>query len=433
MVSLHATYDPRGKLDPQPWLEAEATQRVIAALRAEGGEIRFIGGCVRDSLAHRPVKDIDIATPDEPETVIRLLKNAGLKAVPTGIEHGTVTAVVDGKPFEITTLRVDVKTDGRHATVAFTDDWIADAGRRDFTFNALSATPEGDVYDYYDGIPDLAHGRVRFIGRAEERVREDYLRILRYFRFHAYYGRSPADVDALAACRKYADRLETLAPERVREELLRTLLAPDPADAMLLMRNERVLEHLLPEATNIGRLRSVVWLATRAIQLEGVEPDAIRHLAALLSGGAEAAVTVAARLRLSNAETDRLVSISGSTAAVRADLDATGRRRVLHAFGAAHVRDQALLAWAEELAIRPKLPHKETEGWIALLEECAKWQEKHLPITGDDVMARGIPHGPDVGEYLRRVEDWWVAKDFAPDRDACLKKLDEAIIGKKRV
>lgn len=427
MVSLKATYDPQGKLDPQPWLEAEETRRVVAALRAGGGEVRFVGGCVRDALAHRPVKDIDIATPDRPERVMQLLRDAGLKAVPTGIDHGTVTAVVNGKPFEVTTLRVDVETDGRHAKVAFTNDWVADAARRDFTFNALSASPEGDVYDYHDGIPDLAHGRVRFVGRAEDRVQEDYLRILRYFRFHAYYGRPPADKAALAACRKHADKVATLAAERLREEFLRILLAPDPADVLLLMRDERVLQHLLPAGTHIGRLRSVAWLATRALHMEGVAPDAIRHLAALISGGVEAAADIALRLRLSNAETDRLVGISGSTAAIRPDLDTAGRRRVLHALGPDRVRDLALLAWAEELAIRPKLPRAETEGWIALLETCAEWQEKHLPIGGEDVMARGVERGPQVGEYLRQVENWWAKKDFVPDRKACLKRLDALI------
>ena len=190
---------PMGQLPPQPWLDTVDTRAVIDALEKDGTRVRFIGGCVRDAIAHRPVQDIDIATPDPPETVIALLEGAGIRAIPTGLDHGTVTAVSGGASFEVTTLRKDVATDGRHATVEFTDDWLEDAKRRDFTINAMSATPDGDVFDPFDGISDLAHGRVRFIGLARDRIAEDYLRILRFFRFHGSYGRPPVDKDALAA------------------------------------------------------------------------------------------------------------------------------------------------------------------------------------------------------------------------------------------
>ena len=208
---------PMGQLPPQPWLDTVDTRAVIDALEKDGTRVRFIGGCVRDAIAHRPVQDIDIATPDPPETVIALLEGAGIRAIPTGLDHGTVTAVSGGASFEVTTLRKDVATDGRHATVEFTDDWLEDAKRRDFTINAMSATPDGDVFDPFDGISDLAHGRVRFIGLARDRIAEDYLRILRFFRFHGSYGRPPVDKDALAACRAHADGLSELSGERIRD------------------------------------------------------------------------------------------------------------------------------------------------------------------------------------------------------------------------
>ena len=222
---------------PQPWMTAPQTRLVLDALGREGTEVRFIGGCVRDAVLKRPVRDIDLALPLSPQRVMTLLRRANIKAIPTGIDHGTVTAVVDAMQFEITTLRMDVENYGRRAKVAFIDDWSADAARRDFTFNALSCTPDGDIYDYFGGLEDLGHGRVRFVGSARERIAEDVLRLLRFFRFYAYYGRPPPDEEALSACREWAERVQTLSGERVRVELFRTLMATDPADVFQLMRD----------------------------------------------------------------------------------------------------------------------------------------------------------------------------------------------------
>ena len=239
-------------LDPAraPWLPAADTRAVLEALMADGKPARLVGGCVRDALAGRPVTDVDIATPETPPRVIDLLRAAGLKAVPTGVEHGTVTAVVRGKPFEVTTLRRDVTTDGRHAVVAFTDDWTEDAARRDFTMNALSADPDGRVHDPFDGVADLAAGRVRFVGEARARIREDVLRILRFFRFHAHYGKGAPDADGLAACRELAPLLPRLSAERVATELLKLLKAPDAAATVRMMREAGILAPILAE---IGR------------------------------------------------------------------------------------------------------------------------------------------------------------------------------------
>ena len=428
MVSLNATYGPTGKLSPQPWLDAPETKTVIGALTADGAEVRFIGGCVRDAMANHPAKliapgDVDIATPDPPEKVIRLLEAAAIKVLPTGIEHGTVTAVIGPARFEITTLRVDVETDGRHASVTFTDDWIADAERRDFTINTLSATPNGDVYDHYDGISDLAHGNIRFVGRAEERITEDVLRLLRFFRFYGLYGRPPPDPDALAACRTHADKLPGLSGERVRDELFKILLVPDPGDVALLMRGHGVFYHILPEAGDVGRLRMLSWLETRAIKMETVTPVALRRLAALITTDAEGAGTVAERLRLSNRQTLRLVSLAMPPVEIAPDMDAAAHRRAMHRLGPDAVRDLTLLAWAGELAITPKLPAERTQDWIGLLETCDDWQGATFPLAGDDVAGLGVAEGPRVGALLAAVEDWWEQGDYAADHGQCLEKL----------
>ncbi len=425
MVSLWATLEPQGKLDPQPWLTSAATRAVMVALSAEGAAPRFVGGCVRDGLAKRPVKDIDIATPDAPEKVMTLAEAAGLKAIPTGIAHGTVTVVSDGVRYEVTTLRRDLETDGRHARVQYTDDWSEDAKRRDFTINALSANADGDVYDYFDGIPDLAHGRIRFVGRASERIEEDYLRILRYFRFHAHYGRPPADRNAVVACRQHAAQLERLSGERVRDEFLKILAADEPAEVMLLMRTNHVLEHVLAEAGDIGRLRMAAWLASRALTIEGVDPDPLRRLAALTRPDltADEAAAVAGRFRLSNRDTDRLVAMATPPDDLDAVAQAPGRRHLLHRLGPETVRDAVMLAWASEMAIQPKLPAERTEGWRTWLEDCAAWQGPVFPLSGRDVMDLGVPSGPRVGDLLAQVEAWWQAGDFQASREDCLTEL----------
>ena len=435
MISLNATYGPTGRLSPQPWLDAPETKAVIGALTAEGAEVRFVGGCVRDAMANRPVKinpssDVDIATPDPPEKVIRLLQAAAIKAIPTGIEHGTVTAVIGPARFEITTLRFDVETDGRRANVTFTDDWIADAERRDFTINALSATPDGDVYDHHDGISDLAHGNIRFVGRADERITEDVLRLLRFFRFYGFYGRPPPDPDALAACRTHADKLPALSGERVRDELFKILLVPDPGDVAMLMRGHGVFDHILPEAGDVGRLRMLSWLETRAIKMETVTPDSLRRLAALMDTDAEGAGTVAERLRLSNRQTLRLVSLAAAPVEMDPEMDAAAHHRALHRLGPGTVRDLTLLAWAGELAITPRLPSERTQGWIGLLETGDGWQGVVFPLIGDDVVGLGVAEGPRVGELLAAVEDWWEQGDYAADHGQCLEKLKGLVDGK---
>ena len=433
MSELVPIVEATGKLPPQPWMAWPETRAVVAALAADGAEVRFIGGCIRDSILKRPVADIDIATPDRPEQVVALLRRAGIQAVPTGIEHGTITAVLGDHHYEVTTLRVDVETDGRRARVAYTDDWIADAARRDFTINTFSSTPDGDLFDPFEALGDLAHGRVRFVGNPTQRIDEDVLRILRFFRFQAYYGRPPADAEALAACRLRAPSLDRLSGERVRNELLRILLADDPAEALLLMRGERVLERVLPEVgeggRNIGRLRTLVWLETRALGEESIAPDAMRRLAAVLDTDAEGAARVADRLRLSNRQKDRLMGLAAPAADIAVGMDENALRRALHRLGAEAVRDLTLLAWSAERAVDPRQPAARSAAWRDLLAAAAAWRPVAFPLGGRDALALGLRPGPSVGAALKQVETWWEAGGCRAGRDACLARLRAVLSG----
>lgn len=402
------------KIEPQPWMTAPETVAVVSALTSKGASVRFVGGCVRDAILGREVKDIDIATHDEPNTVMALLKTAGIKAIPTGIAHGTVTAVIGHAHFEITTLREDVETYGRRAKVAFTNDWKADAARRDFTFNAMFCDATGAVYDPFDGIADLKAGRVRFVGDAETRINEDVLRLLRFFRFHAHYGKGAPDEAGLAACRKLAHLLPTLSGERVAGELLRLLAADDPASVMHLMEREGVLAHVLPEAEHLGRLAALTAIERR---LGGT--DALRRLAATLGASARTAEDVAERLRLSNAETERLIALAAPESPVTATMDAKAQRRELYRLGAARYRDLVLLAWAQAM----EKDGKDNAAFPAMLAAGDAWKPVQLPIKGRDVLALGVENGPAVGRLLRDIEEWWIENDFRPTREECLAKL----------
>ena len=415
-----------GKIAPQPWMAAPATRAVFKALTAKGADVRFVGGCVRDSILKRPVKDVDIATPDRPETVMALLAAAGIRTIPTGIEHGTVTALVGDATFEITTLRLDLATDGRRARVAYTDSWLADAARRDFTFNALSCTPAGDVYDPFDGLADLGAGIVRFVGVPRERIEEDHLRLLRFFRMFATYGVPPPDAEALAACRQYAATIAKLSGERVRDELFRILLAPNAADTVVLMHDEHVLEHVIPGAVDFGRLRMMAWLDSTALRMDGIEPDAVRRLAALLVAKPAEADALARRLRLSNRQLARLVTLASVVVALKPEDGEAAVRRAVYRTTADIVRDGLLMAWAAELAVQPRQAGRNRE-WMGLVETAMLWTPPAFPLGGGDAVALGVPAGPQVGRLLGVVEGWWEDDDFAAGRDACLECLRKLV------
>ena len=372
------------ELPEAEWTRRPELARLAAALGA--GNVRWVGGAVRDTLLRAPVKDVDAATPLRPEAVIERLEAAGIRTIPTGIDHGTVTAILPGGNVELTTLRKDVSTDGRRATVAFADDWREDAARRDFTINALYADPAtGEVFDYFGGLDDLAAGRVRFIGDARERIREDHLRILRYFRFQARFG-AELDPEAEAACADLAPTLKGLSRERVGWELLHLLALPDPAATVARMRALGVLAVVLPEcgAREVEALRALA-AAERAA---GVAPDALRRLAALLPADPPLAERVAARLRLSKSQRDRL-----ACAAAREPGDAEQPRALAYREGKACASDRLLLGGAD-------------------LAPLADWEVPVLPLKGGEIVARGIAAGPEVARLLQAVERRWIEEGF---------------------
>jgi poly(A) polymerase/tRNA nucleotidyltransferase (CCA-adding enzyme) len=371
---------------------------LVAVLRALP-EARVVGGAVRDALAERPVADVDLATPSPPDTVTRALQAAGIRAVPTGIEHGTVTAVVGGRGFEITTLRRDVATDGRHASVAFTGDWREDAARRDFTINALSMTRDGAVFDYFGGIADLHAGIVRFVGDPAARIAEDYLRILRFFRFHARYGTGAPDPAALAAIRAGVGGMTILSVERVWSEFFRILSAPDPCGAVCLMAELGVLVAVMPEGAGPARLVRLV--------AAGAPADPLLRLAALLTGDADA---LADRLRLSGAEGARLGALRGAPVPDPA-ADDIALRRLL-----ADTPSDILIG-------RAWLAGGDGPGWAGLRARLAALPRPVFPLEGRDALALGVAPGPRVGDLLRAVRGWWLEGGCAADAAACRAEL----------
>jgi tRNA nucleotidyltransferase/poly(A) polymerase len=380
--------------------EASVAAVLVALPRA-----RLVGGVVRDVLAGQPVSDLDLATPDLPEAVMASLAQAGIRAVPTGLSHGTVTAIADGRPIEITTLRRDVATDGRHATVAFTDDWHADAARRDFTINAMSMTPSGEVEDWFGGREDLAAGRVRFVGEAARRIAEDYLRALRFFRFQARYGRGAPDAEAMAAIAAAVPCLTVLSAERVWSELKRILSGPDPAAAVALMRATGVLAAVLPEARDEAALSRLI--------AAGAPADALLRLAALAP---EAGERLAERLKLSGAEAGRLAAARGPVPGPGADDAAL--RRALAETPRTVLLDRAWLAEA-----RDTTGAGERGGWAGLRARLASMAVPDFPLAGADVVAMGIPPGPAVGAALASLRAWWLAGGCVADRAALLARL----------
>jgi len=347
---------------------------------------------------------------------MRRLQAARLGAVPTGIEHGTITAVSGGKPFEITTLRRDVETFGRRAVVAYTTDWAQDAARRDFTMNALYAGEDGVVFDYFGGLDDLAARRVRFVGDATTRIREDYLRILRLFRFHAWYGRGELDEEALAAAAAEKGGLKLLSGERMQKELLRLLEAQDPSPALERMETAGILAQILPAGFKRLRLKRLVAVE----RANALSPDAVLRLAALLPDGVPSALKVAEALKLSNAARDRLVQAGEKDERITAALAPAEERQLIYRLGLACFLDQLLLQWAASGA------RANDAAWVSLLGLARSWTAPVFALNGNDVMAEGIEAGPKIGALLRDVERWWVEQDFAPDRAALLKRLKEA-------
>ena len=394
---------PAGRLVAAAWMHDGPAQRLFSALDRAGVTARFVGGCVRNTVAGRAIDDIDLAVDKPPKAMMAALEAADLKVIPTGMKHGTVTAIADGRFFELTTLRRDVETDGRRAVVAFTDDWLEDAARRDFTFNALYADRDGTLYDPFDGRADLAAGRVRFIGDPDQRIAEDRLRVLRFFRFHAWYGRPPLDAAGFDACRRNAGTLGALSGERVAKELLRLLEAPAPADAFEAMVEAGALDRWLPEYAGTARLRALIGREPA--------PDKLRRLAAILPADADA-TAIGKRLRLSTQDSLRL----GVMLAREPVLDLSGGPRGWRA---------AIYRLGNRLYIDRLLLAVETPGdWRGALALAERWTPPELPISGGDVRRIGLAPGPRIGALISAVEDWWISGDFTADRAACLAELE---------
>ena len=363
------------------------TDPAVARIWQALPDARVVGGAVRDSLAGRPVADVDLATPSTPEAVVRALSAARIKVVPTGLAHGTLTAVVDGRGFEVTTLRRDVKTDGRHAIVAFTTDWREDASRRDFTINAMSMTRDAAVFDYFDGATDLAAGRIRFVGDPTTRIVEDYLRILRFFRFYARFGYEPPEADTVKALQRGTPGLANLSIERVWNELRGILSAPDPLDSVKLMDRLAIWQAVMPEAPAISRL-------------EGLPADPILRLAATLTSDPS---TLSARLKLSNEDRDRLIRLTATPPVVGSD---AALRRLLANHEPADLLDRTWL-----------------DGDTEARRRLSGMRRPVFPLEGRDVLALEIPAGPTVGALLRDVRQWWLNGGCIADRAACLTEL----------
>ena len=406
------------------WLKDADLQRLLAALSQGGGEARIAGGAVRNALLGEEVADIDIATTTVPDETEERARAAGFRTVPTGKEHGTVTVIAGGTPYEVTTLRADVATDGRHATVAFGTDWKADAERRDFTINALYATAAGDVVDLVGGLADLQTRTLRFIGDAEARIREDYLRILRFFRFFAWYGDGRPDAEGLRACARLKEGMTRLSAERVWAELKKLLGAPDPSRALLWMRQTGVLSAVLPESEKWG-IDAVHALVAAGGDL-GWTPDPLLRLEAIVPPDAARMAAMATRLRMSKAEAARLaawamtgpVAHSASEAALAGTAYAGDRQAV-------EDRLRLGLASARARAGQDAGALAEAGGYLRLLRFLERWEKPVFPVKGGDLAALGLPAGPEMGKLLAALEAEWVEGGFRLDRDALLARAAE--------
>jgi len=391
------------RLDAAKWRKRRGMTRVLQALGAEEGLTRYVGGAVRDDLIALTVSDIDLATRIKPDEVMARLQKARIKAVPTGIDHGTITAVSDGRAVEITTLRRDVSTDGRRATIAFTDDWQEDAARRDFTINALSADPvSGELFDYFGGLADLEHRHIRFIGDPLQRIAEDHLRILRFFRFHARFDAGEPDPAALDACTARANDLMALSRERIADELLKLLGVANPAPTVGVMLQRNILKPVLPEIEP-ERLSDLEALLA-AEQEAGIAPDPLRRLAALLPRDPALAEDIAARLRLSNKARKRLACAESSD-------PSSSPHALAYRQGTDCAVDRLLLA-----------------GRTADAAAVSRWEAPRLPIAGGSLIKRGVAQGPAVARTLRRIEDRWVDEGF-PTGDAFERIVSETLAG----
>lgn len=403
-------------LSDAAWLASGSLPQLLAVLDRDGEEARVVGGAVRNGLLGIPVLEVDVATTAVPDEVVKRVTAAGFKAVPTGIEHGTVTVVIGKQPFEVTTLRKDVETYGRHAKVEFGRDWKADAERRDFTINALSVTRDGIVYDYAGGLDDLAHHRVRFIGNPAKRIEEDYLRILRFFRFHAAYGSGHLDAAGLAACIAARKGLDQLSRERVRMELLKLLVAPHATATLAVMAHAGLLLLVLGGVPYLADFEN----AAKVEAAIGATPDAVRRLGALGVVIAEDAERLWQRLRLTNNEHERLASMAEGWRRISPAFGEKATKALLYRLNAQHFTDHALLGWARSEA------NAHDAKWHELATLPQRWTAPEFPLKAADFMKRGVPQGPGLGAAIAAAEAAWIEAGFPDDQTAITRIAEEA-------
>ena len=412
------------KIDITAWTDNSEIRSVLSAITGDGKEARFIGGCVRDHILGERVSDLDIATLEPPNRIIELLNNAGIKAITTGIKYGTVTAITSNK-IEITTLRRDIKTDGRYAVVEYTQDWEQDAARRDFTINALSVDLNGNIFDYFTGQQDLMSKVIKFIGLAQNRINEDYLRILRYFRLIATHGLSVGDDADLQACVKNIDKILEISAERLRSELFKILSSNMRNDIVSTMYQEGILQVIIPDVTSPERFLKLVELESNLFLPKRVFPDPIRRLAALVETSSDAVVKITKILKLSKIEQKRLTNMKTRTSEIFWNMTNNELRQVIYKRGNEEVIDIALLNWASMATSKPNNLKDAEDGWLKIIsyiqENCC--QELRLPIKGQDVIDLGILPGKKISKLLYEVEKWWLNSGCLANRKACIDKL----------
>ncbi len=395
------------QLGDAAWLKDGEVTRLLAVLNRDGEEARVVGGAVRNALLRLPVGEIDVATTAVPNEVVRRVEAAGWKAAPTGIEHGTITVVINSHPFEVTTLRQDIETFGRHARVMFGRDWRADAERRDFTINALSTAADGTVFDYVGGLDDIAARRVCFIGDPQQRIAEDYLRILRFFRFHAFFAGGPPDAQGLLACIKARAGLDTLSRERVRMELLKLFVAPRAASTLAVMAESGILGPVLGGVPYVADFAKMADIEAAL----GMDADPVRRLGALGVVVSEDAERLAQRLRLSNAEAERLMALEPWWR-VSPSAGEQAARALLYRLGPQSFADRVLLAWS-----RARAGAADGE-WRALASLPQRWTAPAFPLKAADFVSRGLAAGPALGVAMRAAKEAWIAADFPNDSGA---------------
>ena len=413
---------PKEYIKPVPkWLCSQETKFLLDILCVNGKEVRFVGGCVRDSLIQKEVSDVDIATLQSPDEIINRLENKGIQPIKVGVSYGTVGVVIGEQHYEITTLRRDKKSFGRGAIVEFIDDWEEDASRRDFTINTLSCNSEGLIFDPFDGIADLRAGRIRFVGNPAERIQEDHLRLLRFFRFFAWYGNDSIDSQALKACADSAQSLKRLSGERIRQETLKLLAAPSPIESLCAMREINVLEILLPEIKTFDLIENLLDLEVKFS--EKLIADPICRLAALSRGNLVAASTISKKLNFSKKQGNKLKGLTVSNSKLIPSYYKEKGRSIFYPLGHDYCVESVLLNWAENGG----LSSTKSDEWEYFFKESKKWNPPKFTINGDDVISLGVTEGKAIGCLLSDLEKWWIQESFEPNRKDLLRMLKKMI------